>query len=397
MSILEDLIMGGISDKEVISSQIPIYSTDIDDSGNIKSIQSFDIPSSKRDVQITGDIEGIYNITFFVEFKNKDKVASILSNGRIYLTFPTKNIINEIFFVFSKSEKIFSIKNLTFPQFTIQVKKASLSDIQSQTNIIDINSLRTKSKEIELSTFDKIANFFSPVGDVLNLATSTIISIGESMQKVTQTFARVSSGINLLQNTIVSLSGNIYGIISIPSSLAGTLELMISDFNKVADNTIDQANIIKTFFTTFNFTTYNINGSTLEQDNYNATQLINSKFASSLFASYCENISASEFSSLEEIYSYENDLELIYDKTKFIDDIDLSLLVSTCKNLTNILLSQKKQTIKPFTIINVQEGDNLIDFCYRYYGNLDNIDNILNWNPLLEDMRWLQGDVKIIL
>jgi hypothetical protein len=393
---MDDFLQAKLSDKQAIDNSIDIIISEIKDEGNKTLFAFFDIPMSERYAVKTGFIESIHTLSFLVEYERKEIVNEILSKGLVYFTFPTGDIILEPFYVSDKTFSVFDKNSLNYYRFEITIKKASLSQLQTNENKPTLNDVKKIKKDVELSTIDKIKAFFAPVSDVIDLTTKAISDINTIMTSIYQSYTSVLNDITAFKQSIESLSNNIYALISIPSSLAATVDFLIKDFSKLANNTEDQIAMIGNFLTSYNFRTYNLTQSTIQRDEYVATYTLEEKLASNLFCAYCENICALEINSIDNAILLKQSIDDIFKKIDFIDDIDIKIQLSTCKNITNLILDEKISLIKPFTIIK-SKGDNIYDFLYKYYGNIDNFDLLLKWNPNLTNIRWLEGDIKIII
>lgn len=402
MASIKDYIVGFISDTQIFQSKIPFYYRKIENKGDYNSYAEYDIPTGGRKITKTGFIEAIYEVEVEISIDNIDKFDAIIKSEIVYCTFPTtqdgsRAIINKPFFITNKSNGFFSIDNFNYTVYRLTIKEASLSTDTLDQNILTINDLRNNSKIAENSTLTKMKGYYKVVSDTIDIAKGTINNISNTLSLAGDTASNITNSFVEYQRIATGLSNNIDRLIGIPEQLANYFDVMLFNYKLLADTTINQANVIKNFFTTFNFQTYNNRNSNIEEDNYNATYTLNQYTVSNLFCSYCENIIESDFQLQKDLDQIKIDLENIYSTLSFIDDVEVYRLLEKQKTLTLILLKEKENLLKgviSYYTMNV----NIIDFCYLIFGLVNDtiINSIIKLNPQLEDIRLLNGEIFVI-
>jgi hypothetical protein len=398
---INKLIPASINNKETINNKVNILIESINDDGNYNTYAKFDIPGFGRNIVKTGRKESIYIVNILVAYNDCEKFNDICQSDYLYCTFPTVSnniaIINKpLILTEKKVEGYFNIQSIGYTKYILTLEESVIATNTLQSNIITVNDLYSLKEIIKSDILENFLNKYYTVIDTIDTVKSKISKISETMIAITRTVNNTLSAVTELQNTLQTNLNNLNNLINLPNELTIQFDIIIDNFNNLTQDTKEQFNLLFKLITQFEIDNFSKDKSDLSNENYFATYPINEYMLSIIFIDTCINCGITDFNSIEEIENRIIDINNLYNKMIFIDNIDLTTLLQQTINYTNIILINKKETLRPFVNFNLY-NITPIEFCYQIYNNIDNLDMIYKWNPEQTDLRILNGNVRVII
>ena len=294
------------------------------------------------------------------------------------------------------------IRELGKTKFTVTFAKydSNIYPVIGGTN----NAQILKSAEDVLDkTSENISNKFNLVGRSIsnfNEAKDKVNNIIDKVENVTRVIDKIASKINDLSAGILAFRNDINSIITSPQSLASSLTGLFNNISAVANNPIDQFNIMKAFF---NFGDDDVEILQTTQNRIerkeNKDILNNAMKINSLALAYLSMLDI-EFNTIDDIDFYREELDNQYNSILGFD-IETSNLDSDVRDTlidlreqnsiffeNKILTTARIETVKtkvlPMTIL-----------AYQFYGDIENTETLITLNQS-KDVSFIEGDINIL-
>ncbi len=248
--------------------------------------------------------------------------------------------------------------------------------VQIQVGVIQVISITRSDNFIDALT--KTSSFVATVSGLTNSFVSESAEFDE-FSKILSNFAINTAPI---VNDTVSLSNNIAGTFTSLDDALSTPKTASALFAKLF-----------TFGDTD--TTLNITTSGLIERDANRDRLNGSIQTIALLMSY-RNAVQTEFVTVDEINAERESLAAQFDKVTSFESINKSNTTALQQARNQVREFFDRATKRAFKIIDVEIAETTVtELTYRYYGNLDNLNTIIDINNF-KDLSHIKGTVKIL-
>jgi hypothetical protein len=368
--------------KTATINDIIFYCTSVNNLSGIKWVID-ELPLSGRAINYNGIIEDIFEINGQIEYENWSKLKKIFNTGAeatITLPYHTDNVL---VFIELKKTEIFTKNSIGLVNFEIICYVSKISSNQIL-NVNDFSNILNGKEDLRNSivAFIQDVNSFTSetIGQVRDKINNFAITIKESavgIQSFTDPFTNFLQSIDTLQASITDL-------LRTPEIMATNLSNIFTSFEQIATTTIEQFEMAKNVLTT-NYFDIIFKTSQIKEEQYNAINPINQYIWADCMNIAIYNASQSDFETQEDLIEAKNFINNQYNKYSqyFTDNAEILIKMQTQIARMNLLLNQKQVNLPvlqkvfyPFT--------NPYNISYELYGNIDNVDKIMQLNKITD-------------
>jgi len=172
-----------------------------------------------------------------------------------------------------------------------------------------------------------------------------------------------------------------------PSTLAGGLLTIMNSANLNIANPFDRFSLFKSFFNFGNDDVIVVANTLSKQERYNNNLAVNNQVQISAYNYASTSISDIDFQNNDQLQSYKDTLNAQYDAivaspafTSGLITEDIFDYLKQTKIAVNQIFDAKVPITPNIIKINLTKSTNINTICYKYYGNLDNVDNLIILN-----------------
>lgn len=342
-----------------------------------------ELPLGGRAINYNGFIEDVFEISGTIEYEKWSKLKKIFNTNEeaiITLPYHTDNVL--VFIELKKTEP-FNEKKVGLVDFeiTCHVSKISSSQIL---NVFEFSNILEGKEDLRNSivafiqdTSSFTAETINSVRDKINSFAITIKEATIGVQKFTEPFNDFLQSIELLQSSITD-------ILRTPEVLATNLANIFVFFEQIGTTALDQFEMAKNVLNT-NYFDIIFRTSQVKEEQYNSITPINQYIWSDCMNIAIYNASQSDFETQEQLIEARNFINNQYNQYNqyFTDNASILIKMQTQIARMNLLLNQKQVNL-PVLQKAFYRLTNPYNVSYELYGNIDNVDKIMQLNKITD-------------
>jgi len=356
-----------------------------------------------KNIRFTEDL-GLLPKTFSMEvtvshinyIQNRDAFIVALDNqGPGELIHPTLGSLKVQVTTYTLNETISDIGNAKF-SITFERTGENVFPEKAKDNTTNITN---DSQNLFVKTEENITDFYeSPVGNFENFndAKDKVLDFIDDVEASVKKRKVLISKINDFSDDIINFRNDINTLITSPEQLAASINNLYTSTQILFDLPLDTYNY---FIDLFGFGENDVSFDLITQERIfrqNNRDVLNQNIETNSLVGAYQSVINLTFTTTQDIENVRNVLEQQYQKLFDEEKIDFDTkeLLQNLRNEISIYLEGQEQIVSRIEISRIF-NEPITPLIYRFYGNLENTDKIINLNNI-ENFSFIEGDVELL-
>lgn len=379
---------------------VPFYWLSITTSGGRKVVSHEFVLKNSRFSEDLGLLDKSFSVKATISSNNyKQNVQTLITalekQGSATLVIPTMSSYECQVINWTLDE---TISDIGYADFTINFEKTerNVFPIQAVGNASKIlnksQNLFSKIQSNISNTYKSVANKFQ----AFNTIKQKMQDFGNKINSVANKFRQVQANINSFSSSINNFIQDINSLIVAPSQLAASIYNLTAQLQVLFEYPEDVFNFFEGMFD-FGDDDSPVQNLNDERILINENRdVLNSNLQTMALVGAYQSIIDIDFLTIDDLQSFKNKLENQYNKLVSSETIDYETkeLLQDLRNESNTYFEQQKQVALNIESINIY-NEPITALTYRLYGNLDNVDYLIDANKV-ENYSFINQDFNIL-
>ena len=363
-------------------NDVNFYCIDVTNKGGVRYAID-ELPLGGRAINANGFIEPIFKIIGAIEYEKWPKLQKIIGTPEeAIITLPifTDSILVSLELEDSTE---FNEKKVGLVDFIIIAYVAKISSSQSL-NVPEFSNILEGKEDLRNSIVAFIQDTSSFTAETINSVRDKVNSLAITIKEATITVQKFTEPFNDFLQSIELLQSSITDILRTPEVLATNLANIFVFFEQIGTTALDQFEMAKNVLNT-NYFDIIFRTSQVKEEQYNSITPINQYIWSDCMNIAIYNASQSDFETQEQLIQARDFINNQYNQYNqyFTDNAGILIKMQTQIARMNLLLNQKQVNL-PVLQKAFYRLTNPYNVSYELYGNIDNVDKIMQLNKITD-------------
>ena len=363
-------------------NDVNFYCIDVTNKGGVRYAID-ELPLGGRAINANGFIEPIFKIIGATEYEKWPKLQKIIGTPEeAIITLPifTDSILVSLELEDSTE---FNEKKVGLVDFIIIAYVAKISSSQSL-NVPEFSNILEGKEDLRNSIVAFIQDTSSFTAETINSVRDKVNSLAITIKEATITVQKFTEPFNDFLQSIELLQSSITDILRTPEVLATNLANIFVFFEQIGTTALDQFEMAKNVLNT-NYFDIIFRTSQVKEEQYNSITPINQYIWSDCMNIAIYNASQSDFETQEQLIQARDFINNQYNQYNqyFTDNAGILIKMQTQIARMNLLLNQKQVNL-PVLQKAFYRLTNPYNVSYELYGNIDNVDKIMQLNKITD-------------
>jgi prophage DNA circulation protein len=386
---------------EASYNDIPFFVRSVSTTGGRKTVTHEFVGTDKREVQDLGRLQKVFSLqaetanTGDGYFVNKNALLNELDKGGkgvlMHPFYGRVEVVPKPYTVVEQNNDLGLAKfQLVFERAEEKITPLSIQAVLNNIGELADEAFDNLGTDIE-DDFEVSSGFptnFERAADLLN-------DISDAYDSATQIFDRAVGEINNFKAQLDEFRNKIFNLVSLPGELATRLKDLFQSSVALMRTPADAVLMLEDFF---NFGD-NLNpiptGTVETQERQSNQDLLTSYMQAGALAESYRQTSLIEFETLTELDTFAAKLDAQFEIVMpTVPNTETALSIQELRDITSEFLDSQRLTVKQLIEINTETLPAQV-LAYQYYGNVDDVDKIIEANTI-KDVSFVAGSVEIL-